>query len=94
MKHISECLPRILPLDHTAIRAVEKEVIALLIEAHEKAFLAFGGTPREVLNDNMRTVVLERHGYGRRRHRFHPARCASSAAQLSKERPAMAFLFT
>lgn len=35
MKHISECLPRILPLDHTAIRAVQKEVIALLVEAHE-----------------------------------------------------------
>jgi hypothetical protein len=25
-----------------------------------------------VLYDNMRTVVLERHGYGRGRHRFHP----------------------
>jgi len=34
--------------------------------------LAFGGVPREVLYDNMRTVVLERHGYGRGRHRFHP----------------------
>ena len=29
--------------------------------------------PREVLYDNMRTVVLERDGYGRGRHRFHPA---------------------
>jgi transposase len=29
-----------------------------LIEAHENAFLAFGGTPREVLYDNMRTVVV------------------------------------
>jgi transposase len=27
---------------------------------------------REVLYDNMRTVVLERHGYGRGRHRLHP----------------------
>ena len=44
----------------------------LLIAAHENAFLALGGTPREVLYDNMRTVVLERHGYGRCRHRFHP----------------------
>jgi transposase len=43
-----------------------------LIEAHENAFLAFGGAPHEVLYDNMRTVVLERHGYGRGRHRFNP----------------------
>jgi transposase len=47
------------------------ERVERLIEAHENAFLAFGGTPREVLYDNMRTVVLERHGYGRGRHRFH-----------------------
>jgi transposase len=36
------------------------------------AFLAFGGVPREVLYDNMRTVVLERDRYGRGQHRFHP----------------------
>jgi len=51
---------------------VTDERVETLIEAHENAFLAFGGTPREVLYDNMRTVVLERHGYGRGRHRFHP----------------------
>jgi transposase len=50
---------------------VTDERVESLIEAHENAFLAFGGTPREVLYDNMRTVVLERHGYGRGRHRFH-----------------------
>ena len=33
---------------------------------------AVGGTPREVLYDNMRTAVLQRHGYGRGRDRFHP----------------------
>jgi transposase len=48
------------------------ERIETLIAAHENAFLVFGGTPREVLYDNMRTVVLERHAYGRGRHRFHP----------------------
>ncbi len=31
---------------------------------------AFGGVPREVLYDNMRTVVVERNAYGRARHRF------------------------
>jgi transposase len=54
------------------VEFVTDERVETLIEAHENAFLAFGGTPREVLYDNMRTVVLERHGYGRGRHRFHP----------------------
>src|SRR5437870_10789645 len=54
------------------VEFVTDERVETLIEAHENAFLAFGATPREVLYDNMRTVVLERHGYGRGRHRFHP----------------------
>jgi transposase len=54
------------------VEFVTDERVETLIEAHENAFFAFGGVPREVLYDNMRTVVLERHGYGRGRHRFHP----------------------
>src|SRR5262249_27962697 len=54
------------------VEFVTDERVETLIEAHEKALLAFGGTPQEVLYDNMRTVVLQRHGYGRGRHRFHP----------------------
>src|SRR5438067_12137152 len=54
------------------VEFVTDERVETLIEAHENAFLAFGGVPQEVLYDNMRTVVLERHGYGRGRHRFHP----------------------
>ena len=54
------------------VEFVTDERVETLIEAHENAFLAFGGTPREVVYDNMRTVVLQRHGYGRGRHRFHP----------------------
>jgi len=42
-----------------------------LIRAHENALLAFGGVPKEVLYNNMRTVVLERYAYGRGVHRFH-----------------------
>lgn len=53
------------------VEFVTDERVERLIEAHENAFLAFGGTPREVLYDNMRTVVLERHGYGHGRHHFH-----------------------
>jgi transposase len=48
------------------------ERIETLIRCHEHAFAAFGGVPREVLFDNMKTVVLERDAYGAGRHRFHP----------------------
>src|SRR5215469_12361203 len=54
------------------VEFVGDERVETLIEAHENAFVAFGGAPHEVLYDNMRTVVLQRHGYGRGRHRFHP----------------------
>jgi transposase len=54
------------------VEFVTDERVETLIGAHENAFLAFGGVPREVLYDNMRTVVLERNAYGRGRHRFHP----------------------
>jgi transposase len=54
------------------VEFVTDERVETLIEAHENAFFAFGGVPREVLYDNMRTVVQERHGYGHGRHRFHP----------------------
>jgi transposase len=49
----------------------DDERVETLIAAHENAFLAFGGVPREVLYDNMKTVVLERNTYGRGVHRFH-----------------------
>src|SRR5690242_19899359 len=37
----------------------------------EAAFGYFGGVPREVLFDNMKTVVLERNAYRRGQHRLH-----------------------
>jgi transposase len=67
----------------TYVEFVTDERVETLIEAHENAFLAFGGTPREVLYDNMRTVVLERHGYGSRSTPF-PSR-------LSRLRPSLRF---
>lgn len=42
-----------------------------LIGCHERAFMAFGGVPRCVLYDNMKTVVLERNVYGAGQHRYH-----------------------
>lgn len=43
----------------------------VLRECHEAAFSFFGGVPREVLYDNMKTVVLERNAFGEGKHRFH-----------------------
>ena len=65
----------------------DDEQVETLIACHERAFLAFGGVPLEVLYDNMKTVVLERNTYGRGAHRFHPgfldyikhAGCAAAA---------------
>lgn len=50
----------------------DDERVETLIACHENALGFFGGVPREVLYDNMRTVVLERNTYGRGVHRFHP----------------------
>lgn len=42
-----------------------------LIACHEHAFAHFGGVPRQVLYDNMKTVVLERDAHGEGEHRYH-----------------------
>jgi transposase len=54
------------------IEYVVDERIETLIACHVRAFEFFGGVPRELLYDNMKTVVLERDGYGPGVHRFHP----------------------
>lgn len=51
---------------------VENEQFKTLRTCHEQAFDAFGGVPKEVLYDNMRTVVQARNAYGKGQHRFHP----------------------
>jgi len=43
----------------------------VLVACHRRMFQAFGGVPREVLYDNMKTVVTRRDAYARGRHRFH-----------------------
>lgn len=45
--------------------------VATLISCHEHAFRAFGGVPKQVLYDNMKTVIVERDAYGEGEHRFH-----------------------
>ncbi|MGE0698439.1 MAG: IS21 family transposase [Hyphomicrobiaceae bacterium] len=54
------------------VELCDDEKVETLIACHENALRFFGGVPREVLYDNMRTVVLERNTYGRGVHRFHP----------------------
>lgn len=45
--------------------------VGTLIDCHQKTFIAFGGVPRRILYDNMKTVVLERDVDGPGVHRYH-----------------------
>jgi transposase len=53
------------------VRYVTDERIETLVACHVAAFEFFGGVPREVLYDNVKTVVIERDAYGPGQHRFH-----------------------
>jgi transposase len=52
------------------VEFVTDERMETLLGCHERAFFYFGGVPREVLYDNMRTVVTERDRYGPGLHRY------------------------
>ncbi len=54
------------------VEYVGDERIDTLVACHVRAFEFFGGVPREILYDNMKTVVIERDAYGAGKHRFHP----------------------
>lgn len=54
------------------VEYVSDERIDTLVACHVHAFEFFGGVPRDVLYDNMKTVVIERDAYGEGHHRFHP----------------------
>lgn len=54
------------------VRFVQDEQFKTMTDCHEAAFDYFGGVPRQVLYDNMKTVVLARDAYGTHHHRFHP----------------------
>lgn len=60
------------------VRFVRDETWPTVKACLEAAFAYFGGVAREVLFDNMKTVVLERNAYGRGRHRLHPGLLALS----------------
>jgi transposase len=55
------------------VEFVTDERLATLLGCHEHAFFFFGGVPREVLYDNMRTVVIDRDRYGPGLHRYNHA---------------------
>jgi transposase len=52
------------------VEFVSDERLETLLGCHEHAFCFFGGVPREVLYDNMRTVVTDRDQYGPGLHRY------------------------
>jgi transposase len=52
------------------VEFVKDERLETLLGCHERAFCFFGGVPREVLYDNMRTVVTDRDQYGPGLHRY------------------------
>jgi transposase len=52
------------------VEFVSDERMETLLGCHERAFYFFGGIPREVLYDNMRTVVTDRDRYGPGLHRY------------------------
>jgi transposase len=52
------------------VEFVIDERLETLLDCHERAFYYFGGVPREVLYDNMRTVVTDRDRYGPGLHRY------------------------
>jgi transposase len=55
------------------VQYVTDERVETLIACHLHAFEYFGGVAREILYDNVKTVVLARDAYGPGQHRFHPA---------------------
>ena len=56
---------------YTYVEFVTDEAFETLKRCHENAFAYFQGVPREVLYDNMKTVILQRNAYGLGQHRFH-----------------------
>lgn len=55
------------------VEYVTNESFETIRECHINAFAYFGGVPREILYDNMKTVVDKRNLYGKDNHRFNPS---------------------
>lgn len=53
------------------VEFVDNEKIETLIRCHQNAFEFFDGVPKNILYDNMKTVVIKRNAYGQEQHKFH-----------------------
>lgn len=56
---------------YSYVEFVTDEKITTLLQCLANAFDYFGGVCKEILFDNMKTVVIARHAYGEGHHRFH-----------------------
>lgn len=54
------------------VEYVDNEKLETLIGCHMNAYEYFGGTPKEALYDNMRTVITKRNAFGMGKHKFNP----------------------
>ena len=57
---------------YSYVEFVTDERFETLKGCHENAFAYFQGVPKEILYDNMKTVIQQRNAYGSGLHRFHP----------------------
>lgn len=57
---------------YTYVEFTSDERFETLRRCHEHAFEYFQGVVKEVLYDNMRTVVVQRNAFGEGKHKFHP----------------------
>lgn len=53
------------------VKFVKDQQVDTLIFCHEEAFDYFGGVPKSILYDNMKTVILKRDVYGKGKHKLH-----------------------
>jgi transposase len=53
------------------VKFVKNQQIDTLISCHEEAFEYFEGVTKNILYDNMKTVILNRDAYGKGKHRLH-----------------------
>ncbi len=54
----------------TYVEFVDNQRLETLLTCLSHAFDYFGGTPKQILFDNMKTVVTQRNAYGEGQHRF------------------------
>lgn len=55
---------------YTYVEFVKDETVNTLIKCQQNAFEFFGGVTKNVLYDNMKAVVIKRHGYGEGKHKY------------------------